>query len=104
MDRQTDRRSFVLGTVGATAAASSAAAQSQEIRTAHIGVGSRGGSLLRQTLKQSNVRITAICDIDPQARDSALSAAASHNPKQVNDWRAVLDLKEIGRASCRERV
>jgi predicted dehydrogenase len=51
--------------------------------------------LLKQTLKQSGVRVSAICDIDPHTRDQALSAAGSHQPKSVPEWRAVLDLKDV---------
>ena len=60
-----------------------------------IGVGNRGKSLLTQVLKQVNVRVAAICDIDPQARDNALSAAAQHNPKSFTEYRQVLDLKDV---------
>lgn len=95
MQQQTDRRGFVLGAMGAAAAVPVAAAQLQEIRTAHIGVGARGGALLRQSLSQPNVKITAICDIDPQTRDKALTAASRDNPKSYPDWRAVLDLKDV---------
>ncbi|MBI3280681.1 MAG: Gfo/Idh/MocA family oxidoreductase [Acidobacteria bacterium] len=84
------RRNFLFA-----ASAASVAAQDREIRTAHIGVGARGGALLKQTLKQGNVKVGAICDIDPQTRDQALSAAARDNPKSLPDWRAVLDLKDI---------
>ena len=54
------RREFLLA-----ASTASLAAQDREIRTAHIGVGVRGGELLKQTLKQSGVRVSAVCDIDP---------------------------------------
>lgn len=84
------RREFLL-----SASAASLAGQDAEIRTAHIGVGVRGGELLKQTLKQSGVKVAAICDIDPHTRDQALSAAGNHNPKSVPDWRAVPDLKDI---------
>ena len=84
------RRDFLLAT-----GAASLAAQDREIRTAHIGVGVRGGALLKQTLQQGGVKVAAICDIDPHTRDQALSAAASHNPKSVPEWRAVLELKDV---------
>lgn len=79
----------------AAAAAGMAAAADQPLRTAHIGVGSRGGSLLRQTLLVENVKVTAICDIDPQTRDNALTRAQRDNPRTINEWRAVLDAKDI---------
>jgi predicted dehydrogenase len=94
MQDSTNRRSFLCGVAAATSSAIGLA-QGQEIRTASIGVGVRGGNLLKQTLAQENVRVSAICDIDPQTRDKALSAAARHQPQSVTDWRAVLDLKDV---------
>jgi len=92
MSDRTDRRKFLMG---AAAAASSAAAQVREIRSAFIGVGVRGGNLLKQTVAQQNVRVTAICDIDPHTRDQALSLASRDNPKSLAEWRVVLDLKDV---------
>jgi predicted dehydrogenase len=89
----TERRAFLIGT--AAAAANLATAQTQEIRTAHIGVGSRGGNLLDQTLLEENVKVSVICDIDPQTRDQRLTRAQKHNPRGMSEWRAVLDLKDI---------
>jgi predicted dehydrogenase len=93
MTNNTDRRKFLLG--AAVAASQSANAQAQEIRTAFIGVGVRGGSLLKQAVSQQAVKISAICDIDPHTRDQALSTAARDNPKSITQWRAVLDLKDV---------
>ena len=87
-----DRRKLLLA--GAAAASSPLSAQEQEIRTAFIGVGVRGGSLLKQAVSQ-RVKISAICDIDAHTRDQALSLAARDNPKSVTEWRAVLDLKDV---------
>src|SRR5262245_49551368 len=89
----TPRRAFLIGS--ATAAANLATAADQPIRTAHIGVGSRGGNLLTQSLLVENVKITAICDLDPQTRDQALTRAQRDNPRGMSEWRAVLDLKDI---------
>jgi predicted dehydrogenase len=72
-----------------------ASAAGAEVRTAFIGVGRRGNRLLELTLAEENVRITAICDIDPQARDGALSKASRFNPKSVTEWKQVLDLKDV---------
>jgi predicted dehydrogenase len=81
----------------AVAAASSrlGAAPAEEVRTAFIGVGNRGSNVLRQTLALENVRVTDICDIDPQARDRALSAAGEHKPRSVTVWKKLLDLKDV---------
>jgi predicted dehydrogenase len=88
-----DRRSFLVAV--AALARPSQAAEGDEIRTAHIGVGVRGGSLLRQSLAQANVRIAAICDIDGTTRDQGLSAASRDSPKSITEWRRVLDLKDV---------
>ncbi|MCW5977742.1 MAG: Gfo/Idh/MocA family oxidoreductase [Bryobacteraceae bacterium] len=87
----TDRRTFLLG----TAAAGLAAAQEQEIRTAYIGAGVRGSELLRLSLAERNVKVAAVCDIDADTRDRALSAAAAHSPQSFTEWRRVVDLKEV---------
>jgi|GEM_PF-267365 len=89
----TDRRRF-LGYAGGALAAQAAQAQ-EAIRTAHIGVGVRGGSLLTQTLAQANVRVAAICDIDATTRDKALSAAARDSPRPLAEWRKVPDLTDV---------
>jgi predicted dehydrogenase len=90
MTRPTPRREFLL------AAASLAAAQeNREIRTAHIGIGNRGTSLLRQVVSEKNVRVAAICDIDPKARDAAQSLSQRDNPVSFTDYRRVLDLKNV---------
>jgi predicted dehydrogenase len=53
------RRSFL----GAAAMAAYGQALAREVRVAIIGTGSRGTELLRISLKQPGVRITAVCDI-----------------------------------------
>jgi myo-inositol 2-dehydrogenase / D-chiro-inositol 1-dehydrogenase len=93
MTHDIGRRKLLLA--GAAAAASPLAAQEQEIRTAYIGVGVRGGSLLKEAVSQQRVKISAICDIDGQTRDKALTMAARDNPKSLTEWRAVLDLKDV---------
>ena len=85
-----NRRNFLYGSV-----ATLVAAPGPEIRTAMIGVGSRGNGLLTQVLEQANVRVAAICDIDPQARDRALSRAGRDNPRSFTEYRQVLDLQDV---------
>jgi predicted dehydrogenase len=92
MKSKTGRREFV---IGAAAAASAAAAPQQEVRTAFIGVGARGGQLLKLTLAQPDAPVKAICDIDPETLDKAASAAARFNPKTLTQWRAVIDMKDV---------
>ncbi|MEZ5393168.1 MAG: Gfo/Idh/MocA family oxidoreductase [Bryobacterales bacterium] len=91
MTWRSNRRTFLMG----MAAAAGAAAAPSTVRTAFIGVGNRGGTLLGQTLEQEGVNITAICDIDPAKRDEALSRAAKFNPKSYTDWREVVALDNV---------
>ena len=77
------------------AAAASASAAPATVRTAFIGVGNRGGTLLGQTLEQEGVSVTAICDIDAGKRDAALTKAAVSNPKAYTDWREIVELKDV---------
>src|SRR5262245_27139055 len=81
--------------MAAMAASGRALAADHEIRTASIGIGNRGSALLRQTLQQPNVRVAAICDISPNARDRAQSLAQRDSPKSFTDYRQVLDLKDV---------
>jgi len=85
-----DRRTLLIAP-----AAALAAQQSRQIRTAAIGIGNRGTELLRQVLASGNARVTAICDIDPQARDKAATSAARDNPRVFDDYRKVLDLADV---------
>ena len=78
-----------------SAAAALGAAPLEEIRTAFVGVGSRGKSLVREVLVQQNVRITAVCDIDGKARDEAQSLAQRDNPRSMTDYRKVLELQDV---------
>lgn len=84
-----ERRSLLL------AAAPALAMQTPEVPSAMIGIGRRGTSLEQQVLKTPGAKIAAICDIDPGARDRAASAAARDNPKVFDDYRRVLELKEV---------
>lgn len=80
----------------ASAAAAALRAQpAREIRAAHVGIGKRGTTLVELVLEQRNVRITAVCDIDPQARDAAQSKARRDNPRSFTDYRHVLEIKDV---------
>lgn len=89
------RRDFLSGSAATLAATALRAAPAQEIRTGMVGVGVRGSSLVQQVLAQENVKVTAICDIDAQARDRALSSASRDNPRSYTDYRRVLELKDV---------
>ncbi|MCL4854099.1 MAG: Gfo/Idh/MocA family oxidoreductase, partial [Bryobacteraceae bacterium] len=90
-----DRRRFLAGGAAMLASTRMKAQAEKELRTAMIGIGSRGGGLLKQVLSQQNVKVAAVCDIDPQARDNAQTAAGRDNPRAYTDYRQVLDLKDV---------
>jgi myo-inositol 2-dehydrogenase / D-chiro-inositol 1-dehydrogenase len=94
MEIRSDRRKFLLGSAIA-AASHLGAAPAEDIRTAFIGAGGRGSELLRQVLIETNVRVTDICDIDPHARDKALSTAVQHKPRSLSEWRRLLDYRDV---------
>jgi myo-inositol 2-dehydrogenase/D-chiro-inositol 1-dehydrogenase len=71
------------------------AAPDREVRTAMVGIGKRGTTLLGQVLQQPNVKITAICDTDAQARDTAQGTARRDNPRSFTDYRKVLERDDV---------
>ena len=91
----TNRRELLSGAAVLAAIRFACRPDDREVRTAMVGIGHRGTSLLGQVMKQERVRVTAICDIDPQARDKALSTAARFNPRSFTDYRQVLDLADV---------
>lgn len=96
MNQNVNRRTFVSGSIATLASSTiQAAPEQREIRTAFIGIGKRGTTLTGQVLNQANVRVEAICDIDPNARDAALSLTRRDNPRSFTDYRQVLDLKSV---------
>jgi predicted dehydrogenase len=86
------RRGFI-----ATAAAAPAVLRAQgapdRMKVAFIGVGNRGGFLLRQMLGVEGVDIIAICDIVPETLAKAIEAAtaAGHKPVGYADYRKMID-------------
>src|ERR1044072_7204869 len=91
----TNRRELLSGGLALAASGLRAAPDDRELRTAMVGIGHRGTSLLGQVMKQERVRLTAICDIDPPARHKALSTAARFSPRSFTDYRQVLDLADV---------
>jgi myo-inositol 2-dehydrogenase/D-chiro-inositol 1-dehydrogenase len=88
------RRHFVI-----TAAGFPAVLQAQNpndvIRVGVIGTGNRGAFLVRHIMKAPNVKIVAICDINPAALDNAAKIAEAHAPERITDYRRLLDRKDI---------
>lgn len=94
MKSNSERRSFLLGSMAALGSGSVQAAPG-DVRTAFIGVGNRGTSLLKQVLSQQNAPVVAICDINPTVRDRALGLARRYNPRSFSEWRRVVDLENV---------
>jgi predicted dehydrogenase len=101
------RREFMRTTVGATvatravllepkplAASPRPVAPSDRLRFASVGVGIRGGELLRTALTCRGTEIVAVSDV----YDPRFTAAQEHAQKQLDttkDYRAILDRKDI---------
>lgn len=92
---ETERRRFLLGSAAALAASHLRAAPEREIRTAFVGVGKRGTTLVTQVLQQPGVKVTAVCDIDAKARDQAQGMLRRDNPRSVTDYRKVLESEDV---------
>ncbi|MES1258484.1 MAG: Gfo/Idh/MocA family oxidoreductase [Acidobacteriota bacterium] len=63
-----------------------------------IGVGGQGTGRLREFLKQPDVRIAAICDLDPRHLDRAVEivrSATGQAPERFTDFRKLLARKDI---------
>ena len=94
------RRAF-LGTAALTALSwRTLAAQSpnNQIVLGMIGVGSMGTGRLREFLKQPEVRIAAICDVDRRHLDRAIAEgekSRGQKPQAFGDFRRLLEVKEI---------
>ncbi len=77
-------------------AASAAAAETGDpIRTAMIGTGNRGSYLMRSVLELPGAKVAAVCDTKPDRLDKAASAAARDQPFTTNDYRRVLERKDV---------
>ena len=88
------RRAFV-GSLGAALAAKS---PSDQVAMGFIGVGSQGTSRLREFMRESDVRVAAICDVDKRHLDRAIAlveAEKGYKPQAFGDFRRLLETKEI---------
>ncbi len=85
------RRYFLFG------AASSLAGQSPNdaIQVGMIGVGNRGGYVMKSVMAQPGGKVVALCDIKPDRLDKAATAAARDNPATYKDWRKLIDDKNV---------
>ena len=63
-----------------------------------IGVGGRGTSLLDRALRSvsvSTLKVGAICDIDPAARERAIKKCGAMKPIGIHDYKDLLERKDI---------
>lgn len=98
------RRTF-FGAVGAGAAltalhrpARAAKSPNDQIVLGMIGVGSQGTGRLNEFLKQPDVRIGGICDVDRRHLDRAVALVEKvkgYKPPAFGDFRRLLDSKEV---------
>src|SRR3954466_12009925 len=98
------RRTFVetLG-AGATIAAlsrpaSAAKGPNDQVVMGMIGVGTQGTSRLKEFMRESDVRIGAICDVDKRHLDRAIALVESekgYKPQGFGDFRRLLESKDI---------
>jgi predicted dehydrogenase len=100
MLKRMGRREFLKGASAVAAfgaLASRGNSQARELRCAFIGVGGRGTSLLRETLRLPGVRVVAICDINEQNRNRAVTIvqeAQKHRPDALGD-KGVLHYRDL---------
>lgn len=99
MSHDYTRRNFLKVPAVAVGSAAILPAQSpnDSVRVAFIGVGNRGSYLLRHMLKVPGIKVVAICDIDPEALKKGVAAAtaAGHSPESYDEYRKLLDRKDI---------
>lgn len=88
-----NRREFLIGSLAS--APLLAQPIDEAIGTGFIGVGNRGSYLLKTTLAQPGVKVTALCDIKPDRLDRAATLATRDNPATVSDYRRLLERKDV---------
>jgi myo-inositol 2-dehydrogenase/D-chiro-inositol 1-dehydrogenase len=89
-----NRRYFFMSTLGASLA-NRVRAQASTIGAGLIGVGNRGGYMMRPVMQQAGVKVAALCDIKPDRLDKAATAAARDNPATFTDYRKLLERKDV---------
>ncbi len=74
------------------------AQDSQSIRCGFVGVGNRGTTLLKATVKVPGVKVVGICDIDAEHRERAsglVQGAGGAKPEQFDHWTKILARADI---------
>jgi predicted dehydrogenase len=83
-----------LAASGAATVQARAVSPNEKIRLGIIGVGGRGMSHVNDFKGQSDVQITAVCDVYEPHRNQAIQAIGS-NPKGYSDFRKLLDSPDV---------
>ena len=96
--RENTRRDFLktaaLGTAGlAVAPYAKALGANDRVRVGMIGVGARGGDLLKQVTAVPNVAVVAMADVYSRRREEARQAVPGI--QTFDDYRQLLDLKDV---------
>ncbi|MEZ5363391.1 MAG: Gfo/Idh/MocA family oxidoreductase [Bryobacterales bacterium] len=68
---------------------------SDQVRAAIVGVGGRGSADLKSIVGAPNVKLVAVCDIDPAARDRGATIGKDHKPELLEDWRKLVERKDL---------
>ena len=71
---------------------------SDQVVMGFIGVGGQGTGRLREFMKESDVRVSAICDVDRRHLDRAIALVErerGYKPQAFSDFRRLLEVKEI---------
>jgi predicted dehydrogenase len=91
------RRDFMTASAAASAFGilRQTASAADPIRTAMIGTGNRGYSVLGVIVRQPDVKVTALCDIKGDRLDKAASLAGRDNPATTRDYRQLLARKDV---------
>ena len=92
-----DRRYFFLGALAAPVLAPlRLRAQDSKLGVAMIGVGNRGGHVMKNgVMLTEGIRVAAICDTKADRLDKAASVAARDNPFTTRDFREAIARRDV---------
>ena len=95
-----NRRHFFFGALAAPVITRpprlAAQQQNSRLGVAMIGVGNRGGSVMRNgVMLTEGLRVAAICDTKPERLDKAASAASRDNPATTRDYREAIARADV---------
>jgi len=106
MKNSLSRRQFNIGSVATALAATTfqsteaqPASSNERIRVGMIGVGNRGGSLLKGLLVHPDAQVVAICDVFQPSLDTTMQTLAKHRPNdkvdQYSDFRKLIERADL---------